>query len=98
MAPGWLLPRADGVVIDVKVTPKASREGIGPERDGRLVVKVSAPPEDGKANAAVCKLVAKALGVAKSNVSVDTGETSRSKRLIATGISLEEASERLTGH
>lgn len=98
MAPGWLQPRADGVTIDVRVTPKASREGIGPERDGRLVVKVSAPPEDGKANAAVCKLVAKALGLAKTKVSVDTGETSRSKRLIALGVSLDDATERLTNH
>lgn len=96
MFPSWLQSRDDGVAIDMRVTPKASRESIGPERDGKLVVKVSAPPEDGKANAAVCKLVAKALGLAKSKVSVDTGETSRSKRLIATGVSVDEAAERLT--
>lgn len=96
MIPSWLQSRDDGVAIDVRVTPKASRESIGPERDGKLVVKVSAPPEDGKANAAICKLVAKALGLAKSKVSVDTGGTSRSKRLLATGISVDEAAERLT--
>lgn len=95
MMPTWLHPRADGVAIEVRVTPKSSRESIGPERDGRLVVKVSAPPEDGKANAAVCKLVAKRLGVAKSRVVVDSGDTSRSKRLIATGISIDEAEQRL---
>lgn len=94
--PKWLQPRADGVAIEVRVTPKASRDSIGPERDGRLVIKVTAPPEDGKANAAVCKLVAKRLGLAKSLVAVDTGETSRSKRLIATGISIADASARLT--
>lgn len=96
MMPSWLQPRAEGVAIEVRVTPKSSRESIGPERDGRLVVKVSAPPEDGKANAAVCNLVAKQLGLAKSRVVVDSGETSRSKRLIATGISIGEATNRLT--
>lgn len=93
--PDWLQSRADGVAIEVRVTPKSARESIGPERGGRLVVKVSAPPEDGKANAAVCKLVAKRLGVAKSRVTVDNGETSRSKRLFASGISLSEAAKLL---
>lgn len=91
MPPGWLQPRAGGVTIDVKVIPKSSREAIGPERDGRLIVKVSAPPEDGKANAAVCKLIAKQLKLAKSHVLVETGETSRTKRLFAEGIELDRA-------
>lgn len=95
MPPDWLQSRSGGVTIDVKVTPKSSRESIGPERDGRLVVKVSAPPEDGKANAAVCKLIAKQLGLAKSRVTVDTGETSRSKRLFAQDIAIDEVAKLL---
>ena len=63
--------------------PKARRNlivGIGPDRDGpALRVAVNAPPEDGKANAAVIALLAEAFDVAKSAVSVVTGATDRRK-------------------
>lgn len=91
MTAAWLKPVESGVEIDVKVAPKSSKESIGPVRDDRLVVKVSAPPDQGKANKAVCKLVAARLGVAKSNVTVVSGETSRSKRLRAAGVTATDA-------
>jgi uncharacterized protein len=72
-----------GLRLAVRVTPKARREAIGGvvERpDGaRLDVAVNAPPEDGKANAAVTALLAKALGLAKSDVRVIQGAASRQK-------------------
>ncbi len=71
--------------LAVRVTPKARGERIVVEETsaGRRQVKayVTAPPEDGKANAAVTRLVAKALGVPKSAVTVAKGETSREKVL-----------------
>lgn len=67
--------------LDVRVIPRASRDGLAGMRDGRLLVRVSAPPVDGKANAAVCALLAKAAGVPKGAVSVVRGESSRDKRL-----------------
>lgn len=68
-----------GNTIDVRVTPKASRDRI--ERvEGGLKVWVTAPPADGKANEAVRKLLAKALGVAKTRLTLVRGETSREKR------------------
>lgn len=97
MSAAWLRPVEAGVEIDVKVTPKSSKESIGPIRDGRLVVKVNAPPDQGKANKAVCKLVASRLGVAKSNVSVVSGETSRSKRLRVVGPSEADVTTALEG-
>lgn len=97
MAVDWLKPVEGGVEIDVKVTPKSSVETIGPVRDGRLVVKVNAPPDQGKANKAVCKLVAGSLGVARSSVTVRSGETSRSKRLRVSGVSESEALAALDG-
>lgn len=51
-----------------------------------MSVRVTAPPEDGKANAAVCKVIAKALGVPKSAVSVTRGETSRHKTVEIEGV------------
>ncbi len=55
-------------------------------REGELRVKVTAPPEDGKANSAVCKLLGKRLGVPKSAVRVVRGETARHKQVEIDGI------------
>jgi uncharacterized protein (TIGR00251 family) len=69
--------------LRLKVQPKARREGIvgwTPDPDGMaLKLSVGAPPEDGKANAAVIALLAKTLGVAKSAISVVSGATDRRK-------------------
>ena len=74
---------ADGIRLRLKVQPKARREGIvgwTPDPDGEaLKLSVGAPPEDGKANAAVIALLAEALGVAKSAISVVSGATDRRK-------------------
>lgn len=68
--------------LTVRATPKAGRNEIAGRRaDGALLVRVTAAPEDGKANAAVCALVSKALGVPKRAVLVVRGETSRDKVL-----------------
>lgn len=67
-----------GAEISVRVTPKASRNAVVPE-DGVIRVYVTVVPEDGKANAAVIRLLAKALGVAKSRLVLVRGETARDK-------------------
>lgn len=67
-----------GTEIACRVTPKASRNAITREGD-LLRVYVTVVPEGGKANAAVIKLLAKALGVAKSRLVLLRGETSRDK-------------------
>jgi uncharacterized protein len=72
-----------GIRLRLKVQPKARRDcitGWTPDPDGvALKLAVGAPPEDGKANAAVIALLAKALGVAKSAISVVSGATDRRK-------------------
>lgn len=67
--------------IAVHVTPKSGRDEVAGWRGGELSVRVTAPPEGGKANAAVCGLLADALGVPKSSVRVVRGDTSRHKQL-----------------
>ncbi len=85
--------RTDGAsgdfLIDVLVQPRASRPRIGPVRQDRLVVAVSAPPVDGAANRAVVELVAGALDVARSQVEVVRGESSRRKTLRVRGAARE---------
>ena len=67
-----------GTEIALRVTPKAARNRITLE-DGALRVYVTAAPENGKANAAVQKLLAKHMGLAKSRVQLIRGETARDK-------------------
>jgi uncharacterized protein len=72
--------------LRVRVTPRAVRNEVAGERDGVLVVRVTAPPEGGKANAATCKVIARALGIAPSRVTVARGAGSRQKSLRVDGV------------
>lgn len=79
----------DGVVVAVKVVPNASRDVIVGLLGDALKVKVAAPPEGGRANAAVEALLAAALGVAARNVSVVGGHTQARKRVRIGGVGVE---------
>ena len=65
----------------MRVIPRAARDELAGMRDGRLLVRVTAPPLEGRANTAVCALLAKTVGVPKGAVSVVRGEASRDKRV-----------------
>ncbi|MEQ9242213.1 DUF167 domain-containing protein [Roseovarius indicus] len=67
-----------GATVTVRVTPKVSANGIV-LRDGQIRVNVTVVPEGGKANAAVQKLLAKAMGVPKSRLELIRGATARDK-------------------
>lgn len=82
------------MLILLRVTPNASKDEIGglwcgADGEERLLVRVAAPPDKGKANAAVAKLVAKALGAPKSAVSIAAGEKDRLKTVAISGDSGE---------
>lgn len=66
--------------LPVRVTPNAKADAIVID-EGQVKVRVTVVPEDGKANKAVIALIAKALGVSKSSISIVRGETSREKLL-----------------
>jgi uncharacterized protein (TIGR00251 family) len=85
--------------IAIRVTPRSARPGVGGWRagaDGRdeLEVRVAEAPADGSANAAIVKLLAKALGVSRSEVTITAGLTSRHKR-VSVPFAPEEVRERL---
>lgn len=74
------------LALKVRVQPGAKRDAVGgawKDETGavRLAVRVSAPPEDGRANAAVCAAVAAAFGLPKSVIAVTAGAKSRLKTL-----------------
>ncbi|EMI18906.1 hypothetical protein RMSM_04168 [Rhodopirellula maiorica SM1] len=85
----------DHCTIDVHVTPKAKQASIGGCHDSALRVSVTAPADKGKANKAVEKSIATIFGVAKSNVEVVRGSTSRRKTVAIAGVSEAEVRKRL---
>jgi uncharacterized protein len=87
----------DAATLRVRVQPRASRDAITGFRDDVLSVRVSAPPVDGAANAAVTVLLAEALGVARSTVRVVRGERGRDKVVRIDGLTDAQARARLEG-
>lgn len=79
----------------MRLRPRGGRDELIGMRDGVLQARVTAPPLDGKANRALCKLIAKRLGVAPSRVSVVRGEKSRDKLVRVEGIELDALEEAL---
>lgn len=73
--------RPDGIVLAVRLTPRAARDGIDGLKDGRVQARVRAVPEDGRANAALVELVADEIGVPKSTIEVTAGHIARLKSL-----------------
>ena len=81
--------------LRLRVTPRAPRsEVVGPHGEV-WKVRVAAAPEDGKANEAVCDLVATALGVPRSSTEIVSGAASRDKVVVVHGLTAEEAEARL---
>jgi uncharacterized protein (TIGR00251 family) len=77
------------IKIEVRLTPRASRDEVVGMRNGVLRVRVTAPPVDGKANEALRRLIAKRLGLAKGRVTIERGERGRLKLLRIEGADAE---------
>ena len=92
-----LAVRRDGnrLTFGVRVTPRASANAVAGERDGALLVRVTAPPVGGKANDEVIALLARVLGVPRGAVRVERGAAARTKR-VSVPADAESALRRLT--
>ena len=86
----------DGVEVTVKVVPNASRDRIVGRLGDALKIQVAAPPERGRANAAVERLLAEALGVKEKDVSVVRGMSNPRKVVLVRGIAIERIQDRLS--
>lgn len=69
----------DRVTFSVRVTPRAAANAVAGERDGVLLVRVTAPPVEGRANEAVVAVLARALDLPPSGVRIERGGSSRTK-------------------
>ena len=74
-----------GSILEVRVKPNSSREALEGVSEGRLVVRLTAPPAEGRANRALTRLIARAVGLPPSSVEVVRGGASRNKSLLLKG-------------
>ena len=81
--------------LEIRVIPRAGRSGIAGLRDGALLVRLAAAPVDGAANDELIALLAKALRVPRRDITIVSGERSRTKRLRIAGIDRDQALARL---
>ena len=72
--------------LRVRLQPRARHNEVVGERGGAVLIRVTAPPVDGKANEALCRLIAKKAGVAPSRVTLVRGHTARDKTLNVDGV------------
>jgi len=83
------------VRLSLRVQPRASRNEIVGWQDATLKLRVTAPPVDGAANAAIARLLARALGVSPSSISVVKGRQAREKIVEVAGLGAAEIRRRL---
>ncbi|MBM3365693.1 MAG: DUF167 domain-containing protein [Betaproteobacteria bacterium] len=97
MAPPWCSRQGDDLRLAVYVQPNAATSAVVGEHDGALKLKLKAPPVDGKANDALQSIIAELLGVARRDVSLLQGLSSRKKVIsVKTAMSVEQACALLT--
>lgn len=87
----WCKPTTGGVELTLKVVPGASRSRVAGPLGDALKIQIAAPPEKGKANAAIIKLIATALKVPEKSVELVRGETQPRKTIRVQGISADAA-------
>ena len=85
----------DGVVISVRVVPRAARSGLAGTRGGAVLVRLQSPPVEGAANAELIEVMAKAFQVPKRAISIVAGDHSRQKRVRIAGIDAATAASRV---
>lgn len=76
----------DGTLLSVRVTPRANSTSITGVTEGKLLVRLNAPPVDGAANKSLCELLAKQLKCPKGSVKIVKGERSREKTVRLSGL------------
>lgn len=95
MMPPCLRESAEGVLLALKVTPRASADALGGLLGNELRIKVTAPPVESAANAAVLEFLAEKLGCSKGSVRLIRGATNQHKTVLITGITASEIGRRL---
>ena len=94
--PNFLRAQPDGVLLSVKLQPRASRNEICAPLGDELKIKVTAPPVDAAANQALIELLAEKMDCPRGRVELIRGKTSRHKTIKLHGFTPEEALEKIS--
>ena len=97
MSPAHPALTEDGadVLVRVRAQPRAGSNSVEGVRDGALLVRVTAPPEDGRANRAICRVLGKATGIPPTRVVIERGESGRDKLVRLVDASVAAVQKRL---
>jgi uncharacterized protein (TIGR00251 family) len=90
-----LQPTSDGIILPVHAQPGARKNGVTGVHAGRLKVAVAQPPEKGKANVALIKLLAELLGLKRAQIALVAGDTSHHKKFLIRGVDRATLEQRL---
>jgi len=90
-----LQPHPEGTILSVRAHAGARRNEVRGEQEGMLKVSVTRAPEKGKANKAILELIARRLGLRKSQIELVSGETSPQKRFLVRDVAAEELARRI---
>jgi hypothetical protein len=92
----FLKATSEGVMLSVKLQPRASKNEIGGPLGDELKIKVTAPPVDAAANQALVELIAETLGCSRGKVELIRGQTSRHKTLLLHGFTPEAVLQKIS--
>ena len=92
-----MVKKAAQTEIEIRLTPRASKNDIVGKEGKIYRIKVTSPPVAGKANKALIELISKRLGIPRRDIELVTGQRSRLKRLLIHGLSLSEIEAKLDG-
>ena len=86
----YLTETPEGTVLNVKAQPRSSKAGVDGILGDAVKVRIRCAPVDGKANKELVETLAEAFGLPKSRVVFKSGETSKQKRILLSGVSADE--------
>jgi uncharacterized protein len=92
---GAVAPHELGSAITVTIVPRAAANAVELASDGTLRVRITAPPVDGAANAALLRYLADVLDVPRSRLTIAAGHTSRRKRIVVAGLPPDVIQDRI---
>ena len=93
--PSYIAPQTGGVVLKVLLQPRASKNEVTGTQDGRLKLRLKAPPVDGEANKALIAYLAKFFDIKKVQIEITAGLSSRRKTVLIKNATLKALSEKI---
>jgi uncharacterized protein (TIGR00251 family) len=91
----WISSTEDGVLINVRVVPRASKNEIVGVRDNALRIRLQTPPIEGRANRKLVRLLATTLDIPRNRISIVSGDKSRNKRVLVKDLNEREVGKKL---